>query len=111
MTRLVVTKRAQVDIETIALDLGFRAGNATASRYVGDFHRFYDQIARFPSSGAPRPRLGKGIRMGSIRPYAIIYRFDLANDMIFVLRVLHGKRHITRALLRELPGRHGKDRA
>ena len=111
MTRLVVTKRAQVDIETIALDLAFRAGNATASRYVGDFHRFYDQIARFPSSGAPRPKLGKGIRMGSIRPYAIIYRFDLANDVIFVLRVLHGKRHITRALLRELPGRHGKDRA
>ena len=41
-------------------------------------------------------RHGKGIRSG----YVLYYRYDLAHDIVYVLRILHGKRDITRALFR-----------
>jgi plasmid stabilization system protein ParE len=47
--------------------------------------------------------------MAYVRPYVILYRYDLANDVVFVLRVLHGKRNITRALLRGEPNAAAKD--
>lgn len=46
--------------------------------------------------------------MAYVRPYAILYRYDLANDVVFVLRVLHSKRNITRALLRGEPNAAAK---
>jgi toxin ParE1/3/4 len=103
MTRLVLTEPATIDIEILGRDLMLKAGNAVASRYLGKIDQVCDRFTRFPSSGAPRRELGKSIRMAYVRPYAILYRYDLANDVVFVLRVLHGKRNITRALLRGEP--------
>jgi toxin ParE1/3/4 len=100
MTRLVITEPAALDIEAIGQDLALKAGNATASRYLGQIQKVCDRFVRFPSSGAPCSKYGKGTRMGYVRPYVIFYRYDIANDVIFVVRVLHSKRNITRALFR-----------
>jgi len=34
---------------------------------------------------------GKGIRSGYVRPYVLYYRYDGAHDIVYVLRILHGK--------------------
>jgi|GEM_PF-4839202 len=53
----------------------------------------------FPLIGEARPWLGKGVRRVVERPYLIFYR--LGENVVLVLRVLHGARRITRRLLRE----------
>jgi len=111
MTRVVITDPANADLETITHDLTIKAGKAIAYRYLDDFAALWEHFVRFPSSGAPRLKLGKGIRSGYVRPYVLYYRYDLAHDIVYVLRILHGKRDITRALLRGLSGRHGKGKA
>jgi plasmid stabilization system protein ParE len=62
MTRVVVTEPANADLETITHHLTVKAGKAIASRYVDDFEALWEHFVRFPSSGAPRFKFGKGIR-------------------------------------------------
>jgi plasmid stabilization system protein ParE len=38
--------------------------------------------------------------MGIVPPYVLIYAFKAANDTLTLLRVVHGKRNITRRLIR-----------
>ena len=110
MTRLVVTEPATLDIEAIGQDLALKAGDATAARYLGQIQKVCDRFVRFPSSGTPRSKYGKGIRTGYVHPYMIFYRYDVANDVIFVVRVLHSKRNISRDLLQgiSMRGRKGE---
>jgi toxin ParE1/3/4 len=100
MTRVVVTEPANADLETITHHLTVKARKAVASRYVDDFEALWEHFVRFPSSGAPRFKFGKGIRSGYVRPYVLYYRYDGAHDIGYVLRILHGKRDISRALFR-----------
>jgi hypothetical protein len=44
-----------------------------------------------------------------VRPYVIFHRYDIANDAIFVVRVLHSKRNITRALFRPAQPTHREE--
>ncbi len=59
----------------------------------------YDRLAEHPDSGAPRPGLGTDIRIGIVLPYIVIYRHHEADDIVTVLRVLHGRRNITAKLI------------
>jgi toxin ParE1/3/4 len=53
----------------------------------------------FPHSGAPRLGLGSDIRIGVVRPYVVIYRYLADDDIVTVLRVVHGRRRIIGSLL------------
>jgi toxin ParE1/3/4 len=52
-----------------------------------------------PDRGAPRSRLGRGVRCLVEEPYLIFYRRD--DDAVVILRVLHAARRITRTMLRD----------
>jgi toxin ParE1/3/4 len=56
-------------------------------------------LAEHPDSGAPRPALGANIRIGLVSPYLIIYEHDAKPDTVTILRIVHGRRKITGALL------------
>ena len=99
MTRVVVSQAAQSDVETIIVDLALKAGHATAVEYIELFEKLYRLFERFPASGSPRPNLGHGVRIGIATPYIMFYRYDRNNDLIYVQRVLHSKRYVTRAML------------
>jgi plasmid stabilization system protein ParE len=95
MARIVVTPSADADVHAIQIDLAKAAGLNTAAKYTAPFENLYDRLAKYPDSGAPRPILGKDIRVGIVFPYIVIYRHRDIDDTVTVLRVLHGRRDFT----------------
>jgi toxin ParE1/3/4 len=69
-----------------------------ATRYAAAFKAAYRRLAAIPAAGPPRPLLGPSTRIAVVLPYIIVY--DYADNEVMVLRVLHGKRNITRNLVR-----------
>src|SRR2546425_9108043 len=98
MARVVVSDRAGHDPRRIPSDLDEQAGHRVAERYAADFKAAYPRLADLPASGPPRPALGPKTRIAIVLPYIVIY--DHEGDAVTVLRVLHGKRNITRDLVR-----------
>jgi plasmid stabilization system protein ParE len=82
-------------IAYLASEAGYRA----VARYIASFENLYDRLAEHPDSGAPRPALGANIRIGLVSPYLIIYEHDAKTDTVTILRIVHGRRKITGALL------------
>jgi toxin ParE1/3/4 len=101
MARIVFAASANADTDGIITYLAAEAGWRTAARYDALFERLYDRLAAHPGIGAPRPALGRGIRIGIVSPYIVIYRHTQADDTVIVLRVVHGRRRITGRLLAE----------
>jgi plasmid stabilization system protein ParE len=98
MARVVVTELAQFDVRRILSDLSERAGRRVAAKYAPEFKAAYRRLHDLPDSGSPRPKLGSRTRIAIKRPYLVIDEHE--DDVVTVLRVLHGKRNITRDLLR-----------
>jgi toxin ParE1/3/4 len=47
----------------------------------------------------PRLALGPNTRVAIVFPYILIYEYVTHDDTVTVLRILHGRRNVTRALL------------
>ena len=103
MARVVITAAADGDAAAIIDDLAAKAGANVAVRYDADFDALYQRLKQFPESGAPRRKLGETVRIGVVFPYVVFYRYVEADDIVFVLRVLHGRRKITRRMLQQPP--------
>jgi plasmid stabilization system protein ParE len=99
MARLVLTELADGDLAVIANYLASEAGIAVAERYVAAFDDLLSKLIDFPGIGTRRPALGDDVRIGVVSPYIVIYAFDASADVITVLRVIHGRRDITRKLI------------
>ena len=100
MARVVVSTVAQADTAAVLRDLAAKAGHSVAADYAASLEALYGQLAVHPDSGAPRPVFGRHVRMGMVLPYLVFYRHLPDSDLVGVIRVLHGSRHITRKLLR-----------
>src|SRR3954465_5622898 len=74
------------------------------SRIAEDYgRRFRAAIVRFvdlPETGARRPALGQNVRIAIVYPYIFVYEYTPREDVVTLLRVLHGRRNITRELLK-----------
>ncbi len=64
------------------------------------FRLTIENLLTFPQGGSPRPRLGAQTRIAIIAPYVLIYDYTPDDDVLTLLRILHGKRDITRKLLK-----------
>jgi len=95
MARIVLTVLADADSAEIIDYLATRAGRATAIKFNMLFGQFYDQLERHPESGAPRPELRRGVRIGVVAPYIVIYLYTMASDVVTVLRVVDGRRRVS----------------
>jgi plasmid stabilization system protein ParE len=100
MTRLVVTADAEADINDVLDYLRKEAGARVAISYGRKFATIIERLVESPGIGAPRPTLGPDVRIGIVPPYVLIYAFTAADDTLTLLRVVHGKRNITRRLIR-----------
>ena len=98
MTRVVVTEPAKRDVRNILSDLSERASYRIATRYADEFKAVYRRLGEFPAIGPPRSKLGPNCRIAIVLPYLVVY--DYVDDEVTVLRVLHGRRNITRSLIR-----------
>lgn len=65
-----------------------------ADRMVERIAKALDRVADFPASGALRPDAGINIRGVNVGVYVVYYR--IIDDVIEVVRVLHGARDIRR---------------
>jgi len=99
MAHVVVTDAASFDQAGILTDLHDKAGITTVVKFRLLFKELYDLLARHPEIGALRPALGAGIRIGIVPPYVVFYRYDRGGDIVRILRLLHGRRRVTRASL------------
>jgi plasmid stabilization system protein ParE len=61
----------------------------------------YDNLAMSPAMGSPRPRLGRRARIVVLSPYLVIYDHLSETDTVNIVRILDGRRNITRRLVRE----------
>jgi toxin ParE1/3/4 len=100
MARIVITEPADADSAEIIRDLTAKAGELVADRYEAYFGALYLRLERFPGSGSPRPALGQLVRMGIVSPYNIIYEYIEADDTVTIMRIVHGRRRITRRILK-----------
>ncbi len=100
MTSLVLTSLAQNDLAFILDDLVLKAGLPVAMRYAADFDRLFARLETFPESGALRIKLGRDVRIGTVAPYVVIYRFPIGTDEVAIVRIVHGRRRISSRLLR-----------
>jgi toxin ParE1/3/4 len=97
MARVVITASADADLAEIIDYLRREAGDPVARKYAAEFDALYDRLADFPGSGPRRIALGADTRIAIVPPYVVIY--DYANDTVTIMRVLHGRRNITAALI------------
>jgi plasmid stabilization system protein ParE len=69
MARVVFAEVADADMDFVVAELAAEGGTSVALKYQAKFKKLYDRLEAFPQSGAPRRRLGAGIRIGVVRPY------------------------------------------
>ena len=98
MTRLVVTRRAKQDFDDIDQYLTQRGGARVALRYAEKFRKQLITIVDF-GSGTRRPQLGRNVRFTVTSPYLLIYHCE--HDAVTLMRILDGRRRITRKLVAE----------
>jgi toxin ParE1/3/4 len=100
MTRLIVTPQAESDVGDILDYLEQNAGLKVAESYDRRFRLAIERVVQHPATGAPRPALGRDTRMAIVWPYLLIYDHARAEDIVTLLRILHGRRRVTRGLPR-----------
>ena len=101
MARVVITGPADADTAVIISDLAAKAGAIVAERYDAELDALYRRLERFPESGSPRPKLGRLVRIGLVSPYVVFYRHAPDDDVVAVIRILHGRRRVTRRMLNQ----------
>jgi toxin ParE1/3/4 len=97
MTRIIVSRQADSDIDGIFDILCERAG--LAERYAADLRATYERLEMFPRIGALRREFRRDIRIVVLHPYVLIYRHEPDRDTVTAMRVLDGRRNITRRLI------------
>lgn len=99
MTPVVVSPRAEADVDAMLEHLANSGGMAVARRYAQELDAIYQRLAMFPESGARRRSLGRHARIAVASPYVIVY--DYKGQAVEIVRVLDGRRHITLRLVRQ----------
>ena len=99
MAKLIVSPQAELDSAAIIELLLDKAGVDVAARYLREIDALPERLSLFPRSGMRRLSLGRDIRIGVVEPYVMIYRYRA--DTVTVVRVVDGRRNITRRLIRE----------
>lgn len=99
MTRVIVSPEADADFLGIVDRLTDLAGHSVASRYVSDLRSIYHRLSTFPEIGSPRPRLGSRVRIVVLLPYVVIYEYLSREDAVRIIRIVDGRRSITRRLV------------
>ena len=92
MARVVVTPRAQADLDDIWLHVALDNPGA-ADRLIDRIVDRCHGLANHPQLGPARPEIAPDARMLVVGDYLVLYRVDGAKAV--VVRVLHGARRLT----------------
>ena len=98
---VVVSPRAQRDVDELATVYADDAGSEITHRLVDALAEAFDLIARNPGIGSPRYGLMlnlPGVRCWPLRPWPQVIFYVEREHAIDVVRVLHGARDIPATL-------------
>lgn len=94
MTPIVVSPRADADVDEMIKRLAEAAGPSVVRRYERELGSDLRK-----ASGARRRSLGPNMRIAVLSPYVIVY--DYVDGIVRIVRIVDGRRNITRRLVRE----------
>ena len=94
--RIVYTAPASRDLDEIDDYLTTVAGPVVAERLVEEIIAAAETLGVMPTRQRERAKLGQGLRSIPVRNHMIFYRVD--DDVVSILRVIHGSRDITEKL-------------
>jgi len=77
------------------------AGADVAERYAFELRNIYQRLTMFPAIGPSRAELGQHARIAILHPYIVVYDHVLGSETVTIVRVLDGRRNITRRSVRE----------
>lgn len=90
---VVLSSQAQTDLTRIARYLAEQAGEATARRWAEKLQLRALSLADPMLHSAPHPKLGRGRRTLTVKPYVIVYRLPRPGEVL-IARVVHGARDV-----------------
>ncbi|MEQ1719308.1 MAG: type II toxin-antitoxin system RelE/ParE family toxin [Hyphomicrobium sp.] len=96
MARIQFSVQFRRDFNVVIKRLAEVAGEPVARKYNLDVRRSVRQLADNPGIGAPRRKIGARIRMLVVSPYLIFYEGGPKAKSVTVLRIIDGRRRITR---------------
>jgi toxin ParE1/3/4 len=99
MARVIITDPADADTAKILEEITREAGYRIASKYNARIESLFAMLADHPESCQARPKLGAHIRVGVVYPYLVIYRHVSGDGTVSIIRVVNGRRKLTRKLL------------
>jgi toxin ParE1/3/4 len=85
-------------LQKISNDIAAAAGASVALAFVDRLRKSVEGLVDFPRMGRLRSTFGAGVRSWSLYPYVAFYR-QVGSD-VEIIRAVHGRRRITRGLLR-----------
>ena len=101
MAKIMISATADADVEDILDYLADEAGISTVVKYERSFDELYEHLALYPESCPRRPRLDPAARLGIVSPYVVLYTYVPVDDTVSIVRVIHGRRRITKKLFHE----------
>ena len=97
MPEVIVSPQAEADLLKLSTRIASAAGAETAERFIDKIVVIVRKLAAVPrAAGHPVPQLGRGLRCHAIGKYNAYIRFDDKSDILYLVRVLHGRRNIQR---------------
>ncbi len=91
MPRLRLSETAEFDLIDI-WDYVARDNPRAADRYIDAVYAHCRELAESPTVGRLRPDLAPGLRSSPFRSHVVFY--EVSDDAVDVVRVLHGARDI-----------------
>lgn len=99
MYRVDVSKRAEIDLIEIGLEIESERGAQFANDYLIRLIEQIETLSEMPRRTRERTELAAGQHALILPPYMAFYRIE--GDVVRVQRVLLGSRRITARMLRE----------
>jgi toxin ParE1/3/4 len=98
MAQVQRTPQAESDLAEI-IEYLQRNNPSAAEQYAKAFAEKGQALSRFPEIGRSRPEIAPELRSTLVKPFVIFYR--IKDDVVQILRILHGKRDLRRILQEE----------
>jgi toxin ParE1/3/4 len=98
MAQVYRTPQAEADLAEI-LEYLHKNSPSLAEQYARSISEKSQVLSRFPAMGRRRPEIASELRSTLVKPYVNFYR--IKDDIVQILRILHGKRDLRKILQEE----------
>jgi toxin ParE1/3/4 len=102
VTQIIVSPEAEADLSELKARIANAAGDLIATNYCYRIVETIRRLSRIPlAAGRLVPKLGDGMRCHPFGNYNIYMKYDADLNVLYVVRILHGRRDITKKLFQQ----------